>query len=362
LQLSENHLLNMEPVSRSFLIKHPVVSNSPISIHTLIYNASVTVVPSNSAKPPPAIIFLHYWGGSASTFHHTPSLVQDLYQRQESTPPTMISISFRGWGLSSPAVPDTPLAYSIGALAEDIIAILDQFQAEHLIPPGPDGLGEFVLCGHSMGAKVALKVAALLTAAPSSRPQGPRLRGLLLLAPAPPGPLVVADEVRAQMEHAYNSAENVRQTVRGALTVDGGGDAPGGGKRLEVNGDMEMIVRDSLAGSEGAKTGWLEVGMGEDIGGLLTAASQKMRDSGLKFRIMVALGDRVEAAERVEAETVNVLRGVSIPDVKYRLLEPTTNPKGEDYGHLLPLEAPQQVAAELLALMDDIARCSVQLV
>jgi pimeloyl-ACP methyl ester carboxylesterase len=342
LQLSENHLLNMEPVSRSFLIKHPVVSNSPISIHTLIYNASVTVVPSNSAKPPPAIIFLHYWGGSASTFHHTPSLVQDLYQRQESTPPTMISISFRGWGLSSPAVPDTPLAYSIGALAEDIIAILDQFQAEHLIPPGPDGLGEFVLCGHSMGAKVALKVAALLTAAPSSRPQGPRLRGLLLLAPAPPGPLVVADEVRAQMEHAYNSAENVRQTVRGALTVDGGGD--------------------SLAGSEGAKTGWLEVGMGEDIGGLLTAASQKMRDSGLKFRIMVALGDRVEAAERVEAETVNVLRGVSIPDVKYRLLEPTTNPKGEDYGHLLPLEAPQQVAAELLALMDDIARCSVQLV
>lgn len=268
----------------------------------------------------------------------------------------MISVSFRGWGLSSPATPDVPLAYSIGALAEDIIAILGQFQAEHLVPLGTDGAGELVLCGHSMGAKVALKVAALLADVHSSRdhPSGPRLRALLLLAPAPPGPLVTPDEVRAQMLQAYDSADSVRQTVRIALAGSTVEDTSGGWRRLESDGDMDMIVQDSLAGSEGAKRGWLEVAMGEDISGLL-AENQRMRESELKLRVLVARGDRVETAERVEVETVNVLRALSIPDVKFRVLEPSMTPIGEMYGHLLPLEAPQHVASELLALLDDVA-------
>lgn len=261
----------------------------------------------------------------------------------------MVSLSFRGSGLSGPAIPDAPHAYSIRALADDTIAVLLHLQAAHLLPPGLDGLGDFVLCGHSMGAKVALAVAGVLADPHSSRPRGPRLRGLLLLAPAPPGPLIVPGEVRAQMEHAYDSAESVRATVRQALAGDGG-------KRLEssLNGDdMGMIVRDGLAGSEGAKKGWLEVGMSEDIRGSL--AADQATKSELKVRVLVARSDRVETAERVEAETVNVLKGVGIPDVKYRVLEPATNPGREDYGHLLPLEAPQAVAEELLALLDDIA-------
>lgn len=64
----------------------------------------------------------------------------------------------------------------------------------------------------------------------------------------------------------------------------------GRGKRTESNGDMEMIVRESLAGSEGAKRGWLEVGMGEDIRGI--------KDCGLKINVMAARGDHVETVER----------------------------------------------------------------
>lgn len=94
--------------------------------------------------------------------------------------------------------------------------------------------------------------------------------------------------------------------------------------------------------------------MSEDIRGSL-AADQRMKKSELKVRVLVARGDRVETAERVEVETVNALEGIGVPDVKYRVLEPATNPGGEDYGHLLPLEAPQAVADELLALLDDIA-------
>lgn len=99
-----------------------------------------------------------------------------------TTHPTMVSVSFRGWGLSSRAMPDVPQAYSVAPLAEDILALLDHFQAEQLLPPAPDGMGEFVLCGHSMGGKVALEAAALLSDASSNRPPRPHLCGLLLLA------------------------------------------------------------------------------------------------------------------------------------------------------------------------------------
>lgn len=130
------------------------------------------------------------------------------------------------------------------------------------------------------------------------------------------------------------------------------------GKRLNLgpSGDnIEMIVRDSRACGEGAKRGWLEVSMGEDIWGL----DHRTMQSGLKARVLVARGDRVETAGRVQEETVNLLKGMDIPEVKYRVLEPATNPDGEDDGYLLPLEAPRAVAEELLALPDDILEKSV---
>jgi len=215
-------------------------------------------------------------------------------------------------------MPDVPQAYSVAPLAEDILALLDHFQAEQLLPPASDGMGEFVLCGHSMGGKVALEVAALLSDNSSNRPPRPHLRGLLLLAPAPPGPLIVPDEVRMQMKQAYDSAEGVRWTVRNVLTAGGEGSNSSGAKVVEPP-YMEKIVRDSLAGSDGAKRGWLEVMMSEDIRD--TLKDGRMIGKGVKVRVMVAVGDLVETAERVEVDTVAFLRSEAIfgrDNVKYR--------------------------------------------
>src|SRR5271156_2550685 len=255
-------------------------------------------------------------------------------------------------------MPDVPQAYSVVPLAEDILALLDHFQAEQLLPPAPDGMGEFVLCGHSMGGKVALEVAALLSDASSSRPPRPHLRGLLLLAPAPPGPLIVSDEVRMQMKQAYDSAEGVRWTARNVLTAGGGGSDSSGAKVVEPP-YMEKIVRDSLAGSEGAKRGWLEAMMSEDIRD--TLKDGRMIGKGVKVRVMVALGDLVETAERVEVDTVAFLRSEAIfgrDNVKYHLVQPTETSGGAHVGHLLPLEAPYQVTLELFGLFEDIAQSS----
>jgi pimeloyl-ACP methyl ester carboxylesterase len=348
----------MEPISHNFLIQNPSVSNKSISLHTLIYKAH-DIDPPSSVRAPPTIIFLHYWGGSASTFSDIPPLLPAVWRdKLRAIHPTMISVSFRGWGLSSRAVPDVPQAYSVRPFAEDILALLDHFQTEQLLPPASDGMGEFVLCGHSMGGKVALEVAALLSDASSNNFPKPHLRGLLLLAPAPPGPLIVPNEVRMQMKQAYDSAEGVRWTARNVLTASGEGSDSSGAKTADPS-YMEKIVRDSLAGSDGAKRGWLEVMMSEDTRDRLKDG--RMIGKGVKVRVMVALGDRVETVERVEVDTVAFLRSEAIfgkDNVKYHVVKPTDTPDGANVGHLLPLEAPYQVALELFGLFEDIVQPS----
>jgi hypothetical protein len=99
--------------------------------------------------------------------------------------------------------------------------------------------------------------------------------------------------------------------------------------------------------------------MSEDIRD--TLRDGRMIGKGVKVRVMVALGDLVETAERVEVDTVAFLRSEAIfgrDNVKYRLVQPTDTSDGAHVGHLLPLEAPYQVTLELFGLFEDIAQSS----
>lgn len=322
------------PSSQFLTVNDPVESSAPIKIHALIYSPPGT---TEGALTSPTIIALHYWGGSASTFHHVPVLLQS---RQKSQTPhrgvsTVVSISHRGWGLSSSAVPDSPSAYSINALASDVVSLLPQLRAQGLIPPSG-----YIFCGHSMGGKVAMAASQLTD---SFLPEDfPPLCGMLLLAPAPPTPLVLPEHMKEQQTHAYESAESVEWTVRNVLTGSSGDRLYGGQK------DLEMIIGDSLKGSEGAKKGWPRVAMAEELN--VKPASEDLTNFNL--RVLVSRGDRVETIDRVNQETVKTLqaRGYSI---QVRVLEPDNEKGGEDadVGHLLPLEAPEVVAEELLELL-----------
>jgi pimeloyl-ACP methyl ester carboxylesterase len=108
----------------------------------------------------------------------------------------------------------------------------------------------FILIGHSMGAKVAMATLATL----------PRdllncLRGLVLVAPAPPTPLLLPPEMREQKKAAYESAESVRWSVSHVLANP---------ENLDEKG-IEMVVRDSLQGNQLAKRAWQTYGMAEDV-------------------------------------------------------------------------------------------------
>ncbi len=190
-----------------------------------------------------------------------------------------------------------------------------------------------------MGAKVAMAVSSrCLTSATEEKL--PPVKGLLLLAPAPPGSLVLPEEIREQQAVAYEDAESVEWTVREMLTAAKGAGLAGG------KTDLEMIVRDSLAGSKGARKGWPEVGMAEEID---VSPLGERRD--VKVRVLVARGDRVETADRVEKETVERLKQNRI-DVAFRIIEPDEL----ECGHLLPLEAPDAVSKELIDLLNNIRK------
>jgi pimeloyl-ACP methyl ester carboxylesterase len=135
----------------------------------------------------PALVFLHYWGGSSRTW-------QAVIDRLGGRPRT-IAFDQRGGGVSVA----TDGRYDLGAMADDAATVA------HTL-----GLDRCVLVGHSIGGKVARVVA-------KRRPQA--LVGLVLVAPAPPTPMPVPDAQRAAMLDSYGSRQGLEQ----ALAVLAGG-------------------------------------------------------------------------------------------------------------------------------------------
>jgi 3-oxoadipate enol-lactonase len=229
----------------------------------------------------PALVFLHYWGGSAGTWRHV----------IDALAPDFRTIAFdqRGWGRS--AAPAT--GYALADLAADAMAVIEALDLEH-----------YVLVGHSMGGKVAQWLAA-------RRPRG--LAGMVLVAPAPPTPLALPLEARQGMVHAYDSRESIMATVANVL-------APHGLRP----GELEAVVADSLAGSAAAKAAWPLASSQEDM----TAEVGR-----INVPVIVISGedDRVDRPHVLREELLPRIaqaRMVVLPGV----------------GHLVPLEAPTELA------------------
>jgi 3-oxoadipate enol-lactonase len=238
----------------------------------------------------PALVFLHYWGGSSRTW----SRVIDRLEGK----PRCIAIDQRGWGASIAG----DGRYDLSAMADDAVEVARQL-----------GLGRYVLVGHSMGGKVAQIVAA----------RDPKeLVGLVLVAPAPPTPMPVPEAVRAGMLQSYGSREGVLQ----ALAVPGGEALP--------NELREQVIEDTLRGAPEAKSAWTECGMVEDVTKGLDAVG---------LPVTVVVGDR----DQVEHED-------TLKEVFARFLPQATFRRLRGVGHLSPLEAPDALADACNALLHDL--------
>ncbi|WP_242154593.1 alpha/beta fold hydrolase [Sphingomonas sp. BAUL-RG-20F-R05-02] len=229
----------------------------------------------------PALVLLHYWGGSSHTWRHVICRLTSDFRT--------VAIDQRGWGRS--AAPEG--GYALADMADDAQAVVEALDLER-----------YILVGHSMGGKVAQLLA-------SRRPRG--LVGVVLIAPAPPLPLGLPLAVREGMVRAYDTRESIVATVDQVLAPDG----------LDPD-DLDAVVADSLAGAAGAKEAWPLSTSQENI----VAALERIE---VPVFILSGEHDRVDPPEVLERELLPRLAQAQmhvLPQV----------------GHLLPYEAPEEIA------------------
>jgi 3-oxoadipate enol-lactonase len=160
-----------------------------------------------------------------------------------------------------------------------------------------------------MGAKVAQLIAG--------RNQNPGLKGLILLAPAPPTPLILPEDMKEQQISAYSCPEAAEFVVRNVLTSSPVSDQ-----------QVKSLVEDMLKGNEYAKKAWPAYAMGEDI-------LEQVRGIRTKVLVIVGAKDKVEVLEKVRKEVLGNIMGAEL-----KILEGN--------GHLVLVEKPEEVA-ELIA-------------
>ena len=230
----------------------------------------------------PALVFLHYWGGSSRTWD---AVVGELSSAQRS-----IAVDHRGWGNS--AAPEQ--GYTIADLANDANDVIEALK-----------LSRYVLVGHSMGGKVAQLLA-------SRRPEG--LQGVVLVAPSPPSPMVLPDEQRAAMAAAYDSRESIEWVLDNVLSAN-----------PLTPALREQVIADSLRGAPQARAAWPNAAMLEDI---------THEVSSINVPVLVVAG------ELDQVDRVDTLRAELLPRIAGSRLQVLAGT-----GHLSPLEAPSALAA-----------------
>ncbi|MBO9195930.1 alpha/beta hydrolase [Rhizobium sp. 16-449-1b] len=235
-----------------------------------------------------AIVFLHYWGGTSRTWK---SVIKALKADVRS-----LAFDARGWGKSDRPADD----YDIASMANDIEVAISSL-----------GLKRYVLVGHSMGGKVAQLLA-------SRRPVG--LAGLILVAPSPAQGKALPEGVREGMKNGYASRESTAWTVDNILT------------ELPLSQALhDQVIDDSIGGAAAAKQHWPAAGISEDVSGDLDR---------IEVPVLVIGG------EKDKVDSVELLRSVVVPSLPGAELSVIPG-----VGHLLPLEAPQEVASLITAFL-----------
>jgi len=224
---------------------------------------------------------LHYWAGSGREYDLLPPLL----------PPgsRLLAPSLPGFGdQAAPAGFD----YSVASYADWVAGYIAEQQ-----------LDDYHLIGHSMSGKVAMLLAA-------RQPAG--LRGLLLLSPSPPTPEPISDDDRAASLAAYGQPAEAEKTFTKITSIP-----------LSEE-EHRQVVEDNLRTTRAAWDAWLLHGSREDI-------SAHLPRIAVPCRLLVGENDRAIPPAAQRQQTLPLL-----PAGSAMVVVPGA-------GHLLPLEAPEEI-------------------
>jgi pimeloyl-ACP methyl ester carboxylesterase len=226
-------------------------------------------------------VALHYWAGSGREFELLTPLL----------PPggRLLAPSLPGFG--DQAAPEG-FDYSVASYADWVA----QYIADNK-------LEDYHLIGHSMSGKISLALAA-------RRPAG--LRGLLLLSPSPPTPEPISDEDRAASLKAYGQPAEAEKTFTNITSIP------------LAEEWHKQVVADNLRTTKAAWDAWLLHGSREDISALMPQIE-------VPCRLLVGENDRAVPLEAQRQQTLPLL-----PAGSAMVVVPGA-------GHLLPLEAPEEI-------------------
>lgn len=234
---------------------------------------------------PLTFVALHYWAGAGHEFQAVADLLAPDYR--------VLAPDLLGFGSSEVPVTTT---YSVDAYANEVARLIEENQVVR-----------YVLVGHSMGGKIALALSA-------RQPAG--LVGVALLSPSPARPEPMTDEDRMASLKAYGKPEEAEKTFQ-KITV-----------RPLSEAVHQQIVQDNLRSNRLAYDAWLLHGSREDISARLCL---------VQVPCTILAGDQ----DAVMSPSVHGLETLPL------LPEGTPLEIIGGAGHLLPYEAPEEVA-ELL--------------
>jgi len=238
----------------------------------------------DSSSTNPVFVCLHYWAGAGREWEQVADALAPAFE--------CLTPDLGGFG----GAPGPVGGHSLKAYTDSVAALIAEQQ-----------LSSYILVGHSMGGKISLDLAA-------RHPAG--LRGLALLSPSPPTPEPMTDEDRTNSLRAYGNTAAALGTFTNITA-------------RPVSPEIKaQIIEDNLRSSREAWDAWLLRGSRENIAARLGTVQ-------VPCTILVGDADAVMSPSVHGLETLPYLpEGTHLEIIS-------------GAGHLLPYEAPQEVAALL---------------